>query len=69
VAHCETDREAVGEMIRQFDSFFEETHRETLRSYPSKRDLAAQLQVFYDEAVAQESKDKENHVRSRSSRE
>jgi hypothetical protein len=58
MTHCETNPEALREMIKQFDDFFERSQSETLSAYPTAPDLAKQLQAYYDEAVALENQKK-----------
>jgi hypothetical protein len=53
MTHCETDPVGLQKMIEQFDLFFEESHKETLRLHPTTRDLGKQLQKFYDEAESE----------------
>jgi hypothetical protein len=52
MTHCETATEAVRELVKEFDRFFDESHREILHTHPPDGCIAEQLRGFYEEANA-----------------
>jgi hypothetical protein len=54
MTHCETNPEAVRELIRDFDRYFEESHHEMIRTHPPDGQLTKQLRRFYKDATGEE---------------
>jgi hypothetical protein len=52
MTHCETSADALRELIRQFDRFFEDSRQEMLTSHPPDGRLGEQLRGFYREAIS-----------------
>jgi hypothetical protein len=53
ITHCETGQRQLQELIEQFETFFDASHEEMCRTYPSKDRLKELFSSFYREAIAQ----------------